>query len=987
MQKYKKIWIYAKKKVLLHNYLIIMRYYFSILFIFGVMALCSAASEPLDSLVVRDAQGAYISKEAYWYDANGKVVNQQTFTWTNGQIDAGSKKYEYCYDEKGTQVLSAQYNFDTSTQDWKGYTKVENVYNAAHQLIAKVTYEWKVKYWVVKQSIEYTYYPNGKAWMTNTVNFTTTNAGAWAPNTRNTKYKDSKNRDSVEVQYNSYKDNAWVPSYEKDYKYDAAGNKIQYDYWSSWSNGAWTADTREEWTYNSNKKETYYCKTTLSKGKWTNNTKRITEYSGTLETLYEEYTGSGQVWNCKTRRVTTYDAQNRKVLYETYTGSGTNWVNSTKEEWAYWGTGTSYPTLHATYTGSGTTWNCTKKEVTEYNAQNRKILYEVYTGSGTTWVKSTRELWEYLGTTSNLTLHEKYTATNNEWVKNLREVTVYNAQNRKVLYEKYNGSNNEWVGAQRDTTVYWNGSTAKIELEEHYVGLEADGRWKGKANGKTIYAYNDAAGSKQTLKEVYTWSNGNWVGANRTVQQYQGSYTILYEYYNSYSQTAEYTGWHGQQKYTQTYSGSQLTDRIDYTWSETLHDWVISKCTSSDYANSKKVQEIIGVWDGTQCVNQTLDKLTYTGNNLTCEEHYTWNGTSWEGKSNGKKEYEYNSSNKQIGSATYTWIDGAWTGTAKSTTTYMTDGRLDSTVVYVWENNNWVVDQKTKGTYTSNEIKVVSWERVNGVLTYKAMGDTIYDNHGNNTLSGQFVWQDDHWVATAQSKTDAHYETIAGVERLMYSTIMDSVDANGWIGKSKMEYAYDEDGYKIFEQSSIWSNGDWEWSWKHEWVYDEHHYTLKDVMHIWDADYNHWMGASWSEYEYSNMGSTPTTVTMYTWDNWTFIWEGRSKTQKVYDANKKLVSDIVYAWQKDVPESERIPETNGKWIGKTKTDYTIDSKGRTIETDTYTWCNGNWGLATISATEYDDDAAGKVRSEAIGTYDCGVVKDYKKTTYYYHSDN
>jgi len=488
------------------------------------------------------------------------------------------------------------------------------------------------------------------------------------------------------------------------------------------------------------------------------------------------------------------------------------------------------------------------------------------------------------------------------------------------------------------------------------------------------------------LKEVYTWSDKKWVGANKTVQNYSGSYTILYEYYNSYTQSAEFTGWHGQQKYTQTYSGSLCTGRVDYAWDETLHDWTLGKKVESVYANSKKVEETAYQWDGTKWVEQTQDKWIYSGNNLTMEEHYTWNGTSWEGKSNGKTEYTYNSANKQIGTATYTWVDGAWAGIGKSITAYTASGSIDSAVVYVWENNQWVVDQKVKGTYTTNEIKVVSWERVGGVLTYKAMGDTIYDNHGNNTLSGQYIWQDGQWVATALSKTDAVYQEIAGLERLMYLTIMDSVNEQGWVGKSKMEYQYDDAGYKTFEQSSIWKNGDWEWSWKHEWTYNENHYTIKDIMHIWytEVEPHYWMGASWSEYEYTN-GSSPTTVTMYTYDNFIRFWTGRSKNQTIYGSG--VTSTIAYAWKTDVPESERIPTTNGVWIGNTRSDVKKDSKNRTIETSTYGWCNDDWALLSLNATEYDQDAAGKVRSEVTASYVCGVVDSYQQTTYYYCSDN
>ena len=879
-----------------------------------VMPLMAAAQPcPIDSIVTRDKDDNYLSLISNGYDDLLNIAHRTEWVWENGQ-KRGVNKKDYIYlPNSSTITFLDEWQWNNTTNDWKGYSRTEYVYNDKKQKITEVVYGW-LNFWYPKKSTAYTYYPNGKNRSAEVMNFALSGT-TWQPSTFNVKIKDTAGRDSVEINYNSYKNGVWQPSYQKDYHYDAAGNKIQYDYWSTWDGTEWKADTREQWTYDAHKRETEYTKTTLNKnGTWTNNTRRHTEYRGT-----------------------TSD----KTRYEEYTGSGNTWVNKTLQ-------------------------------ITEYNTYARKTLYETYTGKNSEWIKATREVWNYYGTTTTQTLHETYTATNNAWVKKLREVTAYGAStSQKLLYEKYNGVNNAWQGVQRDTIVFLGTTTKKI-MEEHYSGLETDGTWKGKSNGKTVNVYNDEKGSKTLQTTIYTWKNKQWVGADDKRWTYSGNNIVNYEWYNAYTNGA----WVGYQKYEQTYSGSNLLSRADYIWEN--GGWIGAQMKTYEYTSGKKTKETLYGWDVTaqDWGLYSEDRWTYSGSLKTCEEHYLWDGTQWVGKDKGKTEYEY-SGTKVIGTAVYSWQNGVWAGVERSSTTYTASGRLAEQLTYVWENNDWVLDVKTVGTYETNHIQVLTTRREEGVMVNNILSDTLYDTHGNNTLSGNYEWKNGTWSPISLSKTDVEYQLIAGVERMMYSAIMDSsATTDGqWVGKSKMEYTYDTDGYKTFEQSSIWGEGDWLFSWNHAWTYDEAHHTLKDIMYIWSTDYNQWEGASWSEYAYT--GNDLTRVAMYNWDGYTHMWKGRSCSETVYNDDHTVASSRTYQWQ-TTPDS--------CWIGDTRTDYIRNEQGEVVRTDTYGWSQNDWSLTAQDGETYDDDDAHKLRSELHATWQGDTNLTYEKTLYYYHCD-
>lgn len=126
----------------------------------------------------------------------------------------------------------------------------------------------------------------------------------------------------------------------------------------------------------------------------------------------------------------------------------------------------------------------------------------------------------------------------------------------------------------------------------------------------------------------------------------------------------------------------------------------------------------------------------------------------------------------------------------------------------------------------------------------------------------------------------------------------------------KMEYSYDDNGYKTGMTSSMWNKqrGEWRVDSKIEYFNDatgNHTYSLMKTLKA-----TGWVNYSKSTFEYNAKGKLAL-LTTYSWKKQgdDFTWVNNSKTAYTYDENGNEVSQIYTVWR------------DGAWLDLLRTNY------------------------------------------------------------------
>jgi hypothetical protein len=141
--------------------------------------------------------------------------------------------------------------------------------------------------------------------------------------------------------------------------------------------------------------------------------------------------------------------------------------------------------------------------------------------------------------------------------------------------------------------------------------------------------------------------------------------------------------------------------------------------------------------------------------------------------------------------------------------------------------------------------------------------------------------------------------------------------------KSKVDYAYDTNGYLTLETNSDWDSIKWVKRSKTKYAFDMQGNRTLEAMYNWDPGSNQWEGTSVkfeSTYDYNGNN------TFFIWSVWDSVnkrWVGSNKT-KIFFNYSYSKNDMIFPWPLDynMPTEENdYYFTDNKWTLEQKTKY------------------------------------------------------------------
>ncbi len=717
----------------------------------------AAANCLTDSILTFNIDSVLTEATTYDYDAAGRTIRTTVWQYNADGSRTGKSKQEYAFDASGTQIYTGTFAWDAATNDWKGTSKSEYVYNEAHKMESNITYTWVNNTWLPSQALTYAYDAAGRE-----IEFTTYTRNASAnrlvPSKQRLQTWYNASKKTLEINYTAYSNGAWSAGNKKEYAYDAKGNQIEYTYYASYSGGNWVGSTHELWTYNASNKKTLYEKYTWSNGAWVTNTKEVFDYDAAGNNIfYEKYTGSNNQWKGSKKEDYTYNSAKKKIETITYKWTNSGWEYNTKTISPYDAynnriENTKYTWTNGFWKGTGT------RTTTTYNSSKQILAQITYTWGVTDWVNATKLEYAYSGTKT--TMEADYTWNNDMWVGGTKTEYFYNAAGQNDTTRSYVWGINDWVFDFRTVNTFDSYGNQILGHSSSWNGA----RWVMTAMTRTDISY-DAAGRITLNANWHCGSDSIWVGENKV--------TYMYDDHGNTSLTS------------------------NYTWSFAANDWQLSAQSryeaGYDAANHQilSASYVIDVLDMTW---RGTDKYEYSydsNNNQIYQAHFKWSGGNW--VYDWKLEVVYNLQNKKILDLRATWTNGTWVGNYRYEYDYDNFGNRISEIQYKWNAAN------------------ADWEGV-------TRNESAYDGN-RKIMESAYGWNQQMWAWRGLYRYEYEFD-VQGRLLCQVSKSYDMTNS-AWVNSSKMEQEYNIRGLNNKTQNYTWLNNDWSLTSLTNTIYDD----------------------------------------------------------------------------------------------------------------------------------------------------------------------
>ena len=724
-----------------------------------------------DSLFHFDVDSVLTDITWYDYDDAERLIRTTVWTFDSDKKRIGKSKEEYGYDAKGRQVLTSTYDWNTTTNDWRGISKSEKVYNAADKMESNISYAWIDNAWLPDQAYMYQYDASNreieyKVYQRDVV------TNLLVPSQRRVREYNSNGKTILDIQYGSYENDEWIGSSKKVYDYDAAGNQILYENYTSYSNGKWVGSSKEVSGYDASRNKTLSEKYTWSNGDWVGSNK--------------------EVWG--------YNAS-KKILYEKYTWSNGAWVGSSKEIWNFNASGKQ--TIHKTFSYSNNDWAITASDSSAYDANGRNTLIENYTYTNDVKKGAKKEEYTFWGTTTKKTLTVKYKWSNNDWAYNTKAVNDYDAAGNTTETANYTWASDAWKGNGNRTLQKYNSSKKVTEkITQSWSTTLKD--WVNAKLETTEYS-----GSKTIQQATYNWSGTDWVGLNRKDWHYnaKGQNDTIKTYTNNG------TDWIYSDRTVNTFNtaGTNIMTHNSH-WDGTLSKWVMTSMTRTDIVSKTDAtgkQEMTASW---QCASDSVwkgvqkDTTSYlpSGKTLYKASYTSWANDDW--VPSYRIEYEYDAADRLIAEQRFDWKTTYWRGNYRNEYGYDEQGRTNMTAKFIsWNTttNNWIGSTKTEQTYDVNGQVAISISSFWSSDTWSPAFRNTYTRDGSGRVLVQLVesYENGDWVNNQKyTKEYKGSETVKDNEHLWL---------NGkWTWYKRNETYYDNDAQAKLRRGVLgsWDN-------------------------------------------------------------------------------------------------------------------------------------------------------------------------------------
>ena len=230
------------------------------------------------------------------------------------------------------------------------------------------------------------------------------------------------------------------------------------------------------------------------------------------------------------------------------------------------------------------------------------------------------------------------------------------------------------------------------------------------------------------------------------------------------------------------------------------------------------------------------------------------------------------------------------------------------------QNGQWHVVYKTFRQLDSNDRTLLyesyTWDYEGNSWIGETKEENQYNEQGDTTMIVSYIWND-------------MLNNWVGNEKSCYYSIDDSIslelyywdyDRNDWYGYTKVGYYSDEDKY--IEASYIWNFETWCWEGieKSEYIFGSDDYNFTCIEYDWDADNMNWQTNEMYIFENQETDTyTFNRTTVFGWNSLTSRWDCDYRdTQWQYLNN---VGNLDYI----LTTSEKIDDQTNDW----KTIYTL----------------------------------------------------------------
>jgi len=718
---------------------------------------------------------------------------------------------------------------------------------------------------------------------------------------------------------------------ETEYTYTGINltQKSNYTYDSGISD--WMETNRETNEFDEANRQTLAMTQVFENGTQTSGDKTTHTYNGEgLQTNTTVSTWAGTDWQYVSKTDNVFTGKTT-ITTNYISPDGNTWQGVDRQEKEY-GEGKDVTITAYEWNTTSTTWQGVSKTGYTYYSDDKEKSVIDYRWTGSDWVADTKTEYEYSGSKNIVTA--TYQWENDDW-EGQSKIGYYYDEGEDLTTATWN-----WKAATESTAGTWVGNTKMGETFDQF----------GNRTGQTTYTWNGTdfvykqktqieygISSKDKTTATYNWNGTAWVGQSKSGVTYNGSkissqieYKWISEFNWEYTKKTEYE-----------YEGTNANDKTTatYTWDSTNKAWIgVSKSGVTYASNGKIASEFSYVWGGTDWKGVKKTEYEYGDGKNNAVAQYVWGDTTWVGKS--KIAENYTEQGDSLSFYTYSWKNNDWADSLKTEYTYNEYGDITQFIKAAYVNNTWKkqdgstkweiayydyethkIDSTAKYTWKSKKnmwvgngyklkYKYDVWGFVAEIIKYQWVTKSWQkysrivnqrDDQGHILLNEQWQWNSSHgengdWEGVL--KSEASYDAM-GHNTMSANYYRWDKTRWEWIGSSKDEHIFDEEGNELATCYYLWSTattpGKWVGDQKLEYKFDEQGRVIASMTSKYDTAWYYYYKM---ERQYDSFGNV-ILDNNYTWHN--NEWVLTSTSQKNYDEDEsyKLRDEISGAWNAD----------------------------------------------------------------------------------------
>lgn len=374
----------------------------------------------------------------------------------------------------------------------------------------------------------------------------------------------------------------------------------------------------------------------------------------------------------------------------------------------------------------------------------------------------------------------------------------------------YDELSGQWQNIVMDSSFY--NELDQMEMTITYKWNDKKSAWE--FYSKTEYTYSP----NTTINAFFNWDTllNDWKNTNyfKIIVDPQTDKITLNEGY--YWDALNGGTWHGSYKEAMVYNnnGEMVRDTV-YNWSESLNDWLGKMEIEYFDEDGEDTLLLSYAWDEVSQIWENEGKLvtTYTSdgyNDFSESTYMLWKDdiNDW-GNNYKTKAYIYSHSTEL---EYYSWDLGLqqWYQMKMSDLKYSENSKIDTVIVYSWNNNAAAWDTSSLISYGyDDELRCTQYK---GFYKYDTTSHKWKDG-------GMNIWEydKDMTVLSVDYKFDTTLQQFVGSRKTTRTNSNPSVQEqyswlNGdWYGTFKMQVLYDSQNNMEYVYNDVWNETDKKW--------------------------------------------------------------------------------------------------------------------------------------------------------------------------------